>query len=677
VTARNVLRVFSKELKETLRDRRTIIVMVIVPVFLYPVLLVVVEQLAIFGQRRIEEVQVLVAVSAPVGPRDFLEADSAIVVVPATETAEDEVVAGSLDALVAIDPETEESSTTAIARIVFDSSRDRSRRAHEVVTRRLGELNDTLLARRLAERGLPRSFAEPLQVSDSSVASPEQLGGYALGRFLPLLLMMMTLLGAFFPAIDLTAGEKERGTLETLLTSPLPNRDIIAGKFGAVVVVAIAAAALNLGSMLLTFQSGIFQLTRSMDLHFELPAVTVALVLLFLIPLAVLFAALFMGIAVRAQSFKEAQNSLTPVQFAAILPMYLPLIPGIPFSYATAMIPVGGIGLLFREMMGGRAPLGPAVLAVAFTVLYASVALRFAAAAFGKEEVLFGSGTEGATPVRFRERLASWRAGARTVPRAGEALLVVGIVALLYFYLGVRLQVLDVERGLFASQWLLLALPAVTFVAIGPYRVRETFALRRAEPRAFAAALLIVVGGIPVGWALGWLQAFFIEIPEEFLVAFENLLTADSPARMAWLLLAVAVTPAICEELVFRGVLLQGLSSGSTARRAVIGSALVFGAFHLSFETVIRFLPTAWLGLLFGLVVWRTRSIFPSMLMHFVNNATVLVLVANTGLQSYLTGPSGEPRWLAVGAGVFVLAAGLRLLPLRAPTNVQGKTFTQ
>jgi sodium transport system permease protein len=677
VTARNVLRVFGKELKETLRDRRTIIVMVIVPVFLYPVLLVVVEQLAIFGQRRIEQVQVLVAVSAPVGPRDFLDADSAIVVVPATETAEEELLGGSLDALVAVGPEADGPSTTASARILFDSSRDRSRRAHEVVTRRLGELSDTLLAQRLAERGLPRSFAVPLQVSDSSVASPEQLGGYALGRFLPLLLMMMTLLGAFFPAIDLTAGEKERGTLETLLTSPLPNRDIIAGKFAAVVVVAIAAAALNLGSMLLTFQSGIFQLTRSMDLHFQLPAVTVALVLLFLIPLAVLFAALFMGIAVRAQSFKEAQNSLTPVQLAAILPMYLPLIPGIPFSYATAMIPVGGIGLLFREMMGGRAPLGPAVLAVAATVLYASIALRFAAAAFGKEEVLFGSGTEGATPVRLRERLARWRAGARIVPRPGEALLVVGIVALLYFYLGVRLQVLDLERGLFASQWLLLALPAVAFVAVGPYRVRETLALRAAEPRAFAAALLIVAGGIPLGWALGWLQTFFIEIPEEFLVAFEDLLTADSPARLAWLLLAVAVTPAICEELVFRGVLLQGLGSGSRARRAVIGSALVFGAFHLSFETVIRFLPTAWLGLLFGLVVWRTRSIFPSMMMHFVNNATVLVLVANTGLQSYITGPSGEPRWVAVGAGVIALAAGLRLLPLRAHTSVEGETFTE
>src|SRR5690606_30712503 len=153
------------------------------------------------------------------------------------------------------------------------------------------------------------------------------------------ILILMSLLGAFYPAIDLAAGEKERGTLETLLTTPVPAREIVAGKFLTVALVGLAAAALNLASMLLTFQYAAFQFASVVEISFRLPLSTVLLVLLFLVPLAVFFAALFLGMALRAQSFKEAQNALTPVQLAAILPTILPTIPGIPFSYGLALVP--------------------------------------------------------------------------------------------------------------------------------------------------------------------------------------------------------------------------------------------------------------------------------------------------------------------------------------------------
>jgi sodium transport system permease protein len=211
----------------------------------------------------------------------------------------------------------------------------------------------------------------------------------------------------------------------------------------------------------------------------------------------------------------------------------------------------------------------------------------------------------------------------------------------------------------------------VLFAVLGPYRPRATLALRAPDPRALAAAALIMLGGLPIGWALGWLQGLFLDIPEDFLKTFQQLLTADTPARFAWLILLIAFTPAVCEELVFRGVLLQGLARELTMRRAVAGSALVFAAFHLSFETVIRFLPTFWLGLLMAYVVWHTRSLFASMLMHFINNATAVVLVTTTGLQAYVFGPSGAPRYLALGAAAVCLAAGLYLLPRRT-TNASG-----
>lgn len=667
----NVVKVARKEMKETLRDRRTMIMMVLIPVFLYPVLFIFLQQLALIGQRQIEQEPVTIGVSgASAETVRFLEGDTALRIVAAPGDPIAAVREGELDAAVRMEGAGVEELGSETARVLYDASRDRSRRAEDLLQDRLAEWGDTLLAARLEEQRLPGSFAAPVVVRDSSVASGERMGGYALGRFLPLILMLMTLLGTFFPSIDLTAGEKERGTLETLLTSPVPNRDIVAGKFLTIVIIAIVAAGLNLASMLLTVQSGVFQFEQAGNFDFRLPAGTVALVLLMLIPLAVLFAALFMGIAVRAHSFKEAQNALTPVQIGSMIPMYLPLIPGIEFTYAVAMVPIGGLALLFRDLMAGNAPLGPSVTAVGATILYAAFALRFAARAFGREEVLFGSGTEAASPVTWKDRLAEWRMAAHQVPRPAHALLLVGVAGLLYFYVGMRLRFGgDIVQGLFTSQWLLMALPAVLFVVAGRYRARETLALRAPAPRALLAAVLIILGAMPISWLLGWIQMRFIEVPEEFLKAFETLLTADTPGRLVWLLVVIAVTPAICEELVFRGVLLQGLGAELTKWRAVAGSALVFGAFHLSYETFVRFLPTAWLGLLLGYVVWESRSIFTGMLMHFVNNATALVVVASTGLQSYVTGPGGEPRWYLVGSGLLLLAAGLRLLPKRADAN--------
>lgn len=666
----NVRQVLFKEIRETLRDRRTILVMLVVPVFLYPVLMIVVQQLVLLGQRSMQERQVTVAVVGDTAPLPVLRADTALRVTRSDTLPMAALRAGEVHAVLEVQPAPAGGVGTQQVRLFYDASRDASGRARDLVERRFEEWGDSALAGRLRDRGLPASFAEPIAVADTSIATAEQLGGYALGRFLPLLLILMTLLGAFFPAIDLTAGEKERGTLETLLTTPVPARDIIAGKFLTVVATAMTTALLNMVSMLLTFESGVFQLSRATKIDFGIPVATGLLVVLLMIPLAVFFAALCLGVAVRAQSFKEAQTALTPLQFAAIVPMYLPIIPGIELSYPVALVPIGGIAVLFRDLMAGQAEAGPALVAVGAMALYALLALRFASRMFGREEVLFGSGSGATDSATMRERLAAWRAGTRATPRPSEALAFVAAIGLLYFYLGVRLQVAWLERGLFASQWLLLALPALLFAVLGPFRARSTLALRAPTPRGLAAATLIIAGGLPVGWVLGYLQGLYLEVPQEYLETFQKLLSASSPERFAWLILLIAVTPAVCEELVFRGVLLQGLSRELPMRRAVVGSAVIFGAFHLSFETVIRFLPTAWLGLLMGYVVWHTRSIFTSMWMHFLANATAVVLVSTTGLQAYIFGPSGTPRWLAVGGAGIALAAGLYLLPRRGAEPV-------
>lgn len=656
--------VLAKELKETLRDRRTLMLMVVFPVFLYPVLFVLMQQLAVFGQRSLEAEPARVAVAGrDAGAAAFLAGDPALRVVRAAGPAAAAVSAGEVEAALALAPAGEDG--TAAARIFYDGSSDRSRYARDVLRGRLDAWGDSLLARRLAARGLPAAFAEPLAVADTSVATAREVGGYTLGRILPLVLILMTVLGAFYPAIDLAAGEKERGTLETLLTAPVPAREIVAGKFVAVATIGFAAAALNLGSMLLTFQSGVFSLRAAGMESFSVPVSSVLVILAMLVPLAVLFSALFLGIAVRSQSFKEAQNALTPVYIVSFLPAVLATIPGIEFTAAAAVVPVAGVAFLFRALLQGDAPLLPALLALGSTAAYALLALRFAARNFGREEVLFGGGAGSAAGDTLAERVRAWRTAGRGIPLPAESLAFVAGAGLLYFYAGGALQASMGERGLLVSQWILLALPAVAFAAAGPYDLRRALALRSPGGRGALAALLVIAGGIPLGWAIGWLQTLVLPLPREFMLAMERLLTAGDRGRMIWLLLVVAATPAVCEELVFRGVLLQGLGREVRMWRAVVTSALVFGAFHLSFETVVRFLPTAWIGLLAGYVVWHTRSVYAGMLMHFANNALAVLILSLPSLRASLVTPRGEPRWALVAVAPLLLYAGVRLLPKR------------
>ncbi|MFL5385230.1 MAG: ABC transporter permease subunit/CPBP intramembrane protease [Longimicrobiaceae bacterium] len=655
--------VLAKELKETLRDRRTLFMMIVIPTLLYPALMVVIEQLTLFGQRRLSERPAAVAVAgADTGMAAFLRRDSTLRILSADSATVIAVRRHQAEAAVVVAPD---SAGTHRVRVLYDPSDDRSQRAHALARRRLEAWKDTLLARRLAGAGLPPGFATPLAVADSSVATAEETGAYALGRFLPVLLILMTLLGAFYPAIDLAAGEKERGTLETLLTAPVPPREIVAGKFAAVALIGIAAAAANLLSMLLTFQSGIFKFAKAANVKFTLPWDTAALVLVGLVPLAVLFSALFLGIAVRSQSFKEAQNALTPVQLASTLPILVITLPGIDFNAALAAVPVVGVAMMFRALMSGGAPLLPCLVAFASTVLYAVLALHFAASAFGREEVLFGGGADAPAKGGWRARMAAWRTGERRVPLAAEALAFVAAIALLYFHAGTALQSRLGERGLLASEWGLLFLPTLLLVTAGPFDARRTLGLRRPSGRGVAAALVVALAGIPLGWAIGWVQLQWFDVPKELFGALEKLVTATSLPRFLWLLLLVAVTPAVCEEVVFRGVLFQGLAREERMWRTVASSALVFGAFHLSGETAIRFLPTAWIGVLMGIVVWRTRSIFCSMLMHFVNNGLAVVVVSRPEVRRMLMSEAGEPSWWLVALAPLALAAGLWLLPRR------------
>jgi len=658
--------VFVKELRETLRDRRTLLIMIVVPVLLYPALLIVSEQLLLFGQRTLAADRAPVALvgDAPSELMDIVAANEDLTVIELERSPTEALRDNTVTAVAVIGAAASADGTREVT-LLFDAASDRSQRGRAELGGALDEWRDSLLADRLSGRGLPRTFAVPIAVNDSSVALPAEMGGYTIGRVLPLLLVVITLLGAFYPAIDLAAGEKERGTLETLLTAPVPASAVVTGKFVTVALIGVIAAALNLGSMLLTFQTGMLQITSLLDIEVSLPARAVAAIFLTLVPLAVLFAALFLGLAVRAASFKEAQNTLTPVYMVVLVPAMLPMFPGISFGPVLAVTPVAGVSFFFRDLMAGEPDWMLGALVLVSTTLYAVATLAFAARAFGDERVLFGAGGEpDPTERSWLERLRG-RRGEGRVPDSATALGFVALLAVLFFYGGVRLQIGLGESGLLAAEWLLLFVPAVAFVLVGGYDVRRTLSLRAPSVRDLSAGVLLVAGGLPLVWLIGWLQTFVLPIPWEMLEGLEELVTARDAGRFLWLMLLLAVTPALCEEIVFRGVLLGGTRT-LEPRRMIVLNGVVFGAFHLSFETVIRFLPTAALGALIAWAVWRTGSLWVGALMHFLNNGSIVAITSTPALRESLSDPDAPPPLWLIPLGAALFAAGARLLTRRS-----------
>jgi len=235
-------------------------------------------------------------------------------------------------------------------------------------------------------------------------------------------------------------------------------------------------------------------------------------------------------------------------------------------------------------------------------------------------------------------------------------------VAVLYFYGAVRLQVAYGEWGLLVSEIVLLFLPALVFLKGGGIKVGPSLSLRAPTGRGLLSALLIIGGGTPLVWFVTWVQGFVLPMPWEFLEGMSEFLSADTPGRIAFLILVVAVVPAICEETLFRGVLLAGTRRHLTPVVTIVVNGLVFGAFHVPAATIFRFLPSALLGMLLAWVVMRTRSIWTGMLMHFLNNGSIVLMATSPWVMERFSDPrQGPPFWLMVLA-LGSLLAGAALL---------------
>ena len=389
--------VYVKELRDTLRDRRTLISMIIVPTLFMPGLIFGMGKAASVivskAKEEVPRVMVIGGVDSP-GLRSELEKSGkfrlekalpdwkklisekrirAAVEIP--DGFDRALLAGSAPAVTLYDYEGELKSGLAVGQL------------QNFFT----DLRDKATSRLLAERGLPSTIAHPFEVRQVNVAPPEKVGGNLLGGIIPYFIIFLCLLGAMYPAMDLSAGEKERGTMETLLCCPAARTDIVLGKFLMVLTGSLFAVGSSLASLAATLLLAAASIKAGGvgDGMLSIDPLGILGVLALIVPVAVLFSAGLFAIALFAKSLKEAQSYVTPMTFLVIVPVAIGVLPGIELNFHLALVPILNISLACKEMLSGVWHWGYIGVIFGSTALYAAVALAVCVKMFRSEGVIF------------------------------------------------------------------------------------------------------------------------------------------------------------------------------------------------------------------------------------------------------------------------------------------------
>ncbi|MBD3298948.1 MAG: ABC transporter permease subunit, partial [candidate division Zixibacteria bacterium] len=251
-------------------------------------------------------------------------------------------------------------------------------------------VRDSLVIMTLSDLGVDRNVLTPIAWSSHDVAPKQKKSGKILALFLPYFLIILTMSGGMYPALDITAGEKERQTLETLLMAPVSRSEIAIGKFLTVFLAGLVSMILATGSMTV-FSSigGAAFSTGEGELPFSLTTETVVWIALLMIPTAMLFASMLVAVSISARSFKEGQSYVTPLLLLVILPAMITFIPGINLTWGLAVVPVINLCLAMKAVLLGTHDI-PLILTVfATTAVYGAFMLFVTARIFERESVLF------------------------------------------------------------------------------------------------------------------------------------------------------------------------------------------------------------------------------------------------------------------------------------------------
>ena len=534
---------------------------------------------------------------------------------------------------------------------------ERSRLAYQRLVPLLERWQHDLKRVRLARRGLPDTFDEPFELRGPDVGTSVIAANVfdLMPKLFPFMLVMWSLAGALYPAVDLCAGEKERGTMETLLITPAGRQEIVLGKFLTIWVFSAGTALLNLLSMAITTW---YFTARLPGAAMSLPALLWCVLLS--LPQAALFSAVSLAIGAYARSTKEGQYYLMPLFLVCMPLIFLTLAPGVELNAFYSLVPVTGVALLMQRLMTAsdvsQVPwvyFGP-VLATIF--IYSWLALRWAIEQFHREEVLFREAERWDWRLWFRRLLRD----KEPLPTTAQALFCFGLILMLrWLSLGVgRHWPAEVHAAVVSLAF--VAAPALFMAVMLNTLPRDALYLRWPRRSELGVAVVLTVLLLPPLTLLARVVYAWFPHGMDDPQALVQILRAAHDSPLGVRLLAFALVPACCEELAFRGFLLGGLQRHFRPRNAVLLGAFLYALLHLN---VFLLLPTFVLGVVLGLLTVRSRSVVPAVLFHFLYNA---LLVAGVHVGELWAGPA-PAWWTWLALSCLAGAAGLLWWLYRKP----------
>ncbi|MCM1083364.1 MAG: ABC transporter permease subunit [Clostridium sp.] len=615
MNSRVIKSLYKKEMLDVLRDKKTVVMMLVVPLVLYPLVMILSLQLMTGITKSITTSTYRICLDFE-GSEDYerlfqnLSDKEYSFEITHCENPILAMEQEELDAVIKMDL----TADMECFEVIYLSSVNKSSYCADMVSDALQKYSLELTKKRLEKAGLnAENTLNPIKVSFSDRSTNEETAGSLLGTIIPFMLVMSLLMGTMYPAIDTTAGEKERGTLETMLTLPITNKELITSKFLAVGTIGIVSAVLNIISMAgvgaymygmvasMATSSGTIRLSKF------LPAILVGILCIF--AFAVFISAISMCVCALAKSYKEANNYLTPLTLVVMFASFIGFIPNVTLNVNTAIVPVANVCLLVRDLLAFKYDIGMIALVLFVNVAYGVVSVMLLARIYNSEAIIFGDGSGG---IQIFEKRANIKKG--TYPQVQDAWLVIIITAMLVIYAGGAMQLKFGLYGLLFTQFIIFAIP-FGFACYTKKDIRASFKLKGCAPKYFVAAIFLIIGGIMAGIVTSELSTYLFKTSAVDAAETMNDIIGD---RFLPVLFIVALAPAICEELMFRGYVLGSMTAKYKTGSAIIVSAVVFGLYHMSAS---KFLTTTMLGALLCYIAVQSGSILPGMLMHFINNA--------------------------------------------------------
>lgn len=396
----NIAVVYLKELKDALRDRRTIFSTIILPLIMFPLMTIGFGSMAARSARKVQQevfnVMILGAEQAPELSERLHNSRALHLEKPSTNYSQ-MITAKRLRAAVIVPPNFErdlKSKTNSPAKIeiAYYAGEVRSQFALRSLQQLLREYSDQLVEQRLRGIGLSREILRPFAVAEENVASPEKVGGNMFGGLIPYMIIFLSFVGAMSPAMDLTAGEKERGTMETILASPIRRGELVLGKFLMVLTASITTTLISLTSFGLTLTlstAAVHDIGAGRNVLFQLSISHIAAVFLLILPLAVMFSGVLLAVSLFAKTYKEAQSYISPMMMLVLLPAMAGLLPGYELNSSLALAPVLNVTLVSKEILTGQYQWHLIGIVLGSTCIYAAAALLLASFMFRRESVIF------------------------------------------------------------------------------------------------------------------------------------------------------------------------------------------------------------------------------------------------------------------------------------------------